>query len=63
MRRSLRLLVVEQDGEQIVGDHAAHDRGDVGEQFIELERLGSDGRDFEEKIEQVAALAELDGPV
>ena len=55
------LLVEEQNREQIVGDDAAHDAGDAGEQFIEIESLGGDGRNFQQEIEQIAALAELDG--
>jgi hypothetical protein len=54
------LLVVEQDGEQVVGQHAVDDLGDIGEELIEIECLGRRRRHFEQEVEQLGALAESD---
>ena len=52
------LLVVQQNGKQIVGNHAADNLANAREQLVEVERLGGYGRDFEQEIEQIAAFAE-----
>ena len=54
----LPLFVEQQNGEKIVRDHAPDDVRNVGEQLIQIERLRRDGRDFQQKIEQIAAFAE-----
>src|SRR5262249_28051102 len=51
---------VEQNGEEVVGQHAIDDLGDVGKQLVEVERERGGGGDLEEKIEQLAALSETD---
>ena len=61
MRRSLPPLAVEQDGEQIVGQHLLHDLGDVGQQLVQVERLRGGGRHFQQEVEQLGPLLETDG--
>src|SRR5581483_8348310 len=50
-------LAVEQDGEQIVGQHLLNDLGDVGKQLIQIQGLAGGGGDFQEEIEQLGSLA------
>src|SRR5206468_877064 len=59
--QTLALLVIEQDGEQLAVDDLLDDIGDIGEQLIEIQRLRSDCRHFEQKIEQLGALAKTHG--
>ena len=56
--QALISFVVQQDGEQIVGNHFLDDVGDVRQQLIQIERLRGDARHFEQEVEQLGALAE-----
>src|SRR5579859_841116 len=57
----LPLFAVQQDGEQFVGHHFAHNLADVGQQLVEIQRRAGGGGDFEQEVEQLAALAKTDG--
>jgi hypothetical protein len=54
------LFVVEQDREQIVRHDAPHNARDCREQLVEIQSLRCDGGDFEQEVQQIAALAEPD---
>ena len=51
------LFVIKQDREQIVGQHALHNLGDVREKLIEIERLRRGRRNFQQEIEQFRPFA------
>ena len=58
MRRSLALFVVQQNREQVVGQHPADDLGNIRQQLIEVERLRRDGRHFQQEVQQLATARE-----
>src|SRR5579863_3553017 len=57
----LRLLTVQKNRKKIVGNYVFHDRGEVCEQFIEIQRFRSGARHLQKEVEQLGALAEADG--
>ena len=54
-------LAIEQDREQVVAEHAPDDFGHVGQQPVEVERLGGGGGNLQQEVEQLAPLAETYG--
>ncbi len=60
MDKSLLAFAPQQDGEQIVGHDVLDDGRDVLQQLVQIQRLGGDARHFQQKIEQLDALAEAD---
>ena len=54
------LVVVKQDGEEVIRQNAMYDFGDVAEKLVEIERLRSGGGHFEQKIEQLRPFTETD---
>src|SRR5260370_39434744 len=51
-------FAVKQDGQQLVGNDLLDDFGNVGQELVEVERVGSGSGDFQQKIEQLRTLAE-----
>ncbi len=56
----LCFLAVKKNREKIVGNHVFDDRGDVGQQLIEIERFRGGARHLQQEIQQLRALAETD---
>ena len=48
--QSLRLFLIQQDGEKIEGDHLLDDIGNAGEQPVEVERFGCNTGDVEQEV-------------
>src|SRR5579864_1884976 len=56
--QTLPSFAVQQDGQEFVWNNLLDDVGYVGQQFIQVQRVGGSGGDFEQEIEQLRTLAE-----
>ncbi len=57
---ALAAFAVEKNGEELGGDDAGDDVGDVGENAVEIEGFLRDRGDFEEEIQDLGTVFEAD---